>query len=128
MDECLLDYIRKQRKRETANLDDPCRPSTLEVWRCHKYSIVIPTYNRHDLLRQCVASVIKNSAAYDHEIVIVANGRKEPKEDFGDKVRWLWFDEQIGYVKACNQGIAGSDGEYVVLMNDDVQILDWGGN
>jgi O-antigen biosynthesis protein len=94
-----------------------------------KYSIVIPTYNHcDDLLKPCIDSVFKNTHMHDIEIIVVANGCTDNTRDYIntiDNVSLLWFDEPIGYTRAVNEGIKVSKGEYVLLLNNDVQILDY---
>ena len=96
-----------------------------------KYSIVIPTHNHcEDLLRPCVESLIKYTNLAETEIVIVANGCVDGTREYVDgvsaahaNVRMIWSDEALGYTKATNMGIKHSSGQYVVLLNNDCQIL-----
>lgn len=94
-----------------------------------KYSIVIPTYNHcSDLLEPCVNSLLKYTDFNDVELVIVANGCTDGTRDFFDSLNiphkvLVWRDEAIGYTKAANLGIQASQGEFVVLLNNDTEIL-----
>jgi GT2 family glycosyltransferase len=96
-------------------------------------SIVIPTYNHTGFLKSCVQSVLAATDLdkRDCEIVVVANGCKDGSEDYvrslgSPRIRVLSDPEPLGFTKAVNWGIGESRGEFVVLLNDDVQILDWG--
>ena len=93
-----------------------------------KYSIVIPTYNHcDDLLKPCIDSIIKYTDLTDTEIIVVANGCTDNTHDYvmslGDEFKLIWFDDAIGFTKAANQGILHSTGEYVILLNNDTEIL-----
>jgi FkbM family methyltransferase len=95
-----------------------------------KYSIVIPTYNHCDkLLKPCIESIFKNTDLADIEIIVVANGctdnTREYVESLGNPVKLIWSDEPLGYTKATNLGITAAVGEYVLLLNNDVEILDY---
>jgi len=95
-----------------------------------KYSIVIPTYNHcDDLLKPCIESIIKNTDLTDIEIIVVANGctdnTRQYVESLGINIKLIWFYDPIGYTKATNIGIQQARGEYVLLLNNDVQILDY---
>ncbi len=96
-----------------------------------KYSIVIPTYNHlDDCLKPCVESVIKTTDLTDAEIIIVANGCKDGTRDYlqsikSQNIRYVWFNEGLGYTKATNIGIQQAEGEYVVVLNNDTVVLDW---
>ena len=94
-----------------------------------KYSVIIPTWNHcDDLLKPCCASLIKHTDPNNVEIIVVANGctdnTREYVESLGKPFKLVWIDEQCGYIKAINKGIAASSGQYVVLLNNDAAILD----
>ena len=93
-----------------------------------KYSIIIPTYNHcEDLLKPCINSVIEYTDLDNVEIIVVANGctdnTREYVESLGHPFKLIWADQPLGYTKAANAGIKASLGEYVILLNNDVQIL-----
>ena len=91
-------------------------------------SIVIPTYNHlEDCLKPCIESIKKYTDLAQAEIIIVANGctdgTREYVQSLGGQFKLLWFDEGIGYTKATNEGIKASKGEYIVLLNNDIELL-----
>ena len=93
-----------------------------------KYSIVIPTYNHcADLLQPLCESIQKYTDLSNVEVIIVANGcidnTKEYVESLGDPFKLVWSEEAIGYTKATNLGIKEATGEYVVLLNNDTELL-----
>ena len=93
-----------------------------------KYSIVIPTYNHcDDLLKPCLETIIKYTSLKDLEVIVVANGCIDNTRDFveslGHPFKLIWFDEALGYTKATNAGIKAAQGDYVLLLNNDVEIL-----
>lgn len=102
-----------------------------------KFSIVIPTYNHcDDLLRPCIDSIIKYSKMDDIEIIIVANGCTDGTREYLDTldkrynrdalhdIHTFWFDEAIGYTKATNHGIKAASGDFVLLLNNDTELLE----
>jgi len=94
-----------------------------------KYSIVIPTYNHcEDLLKPCLESIIKYSDMSQIEVIVVANGcvdnTREYVESLGDPFKLVWIDEASGYTKSTNEGIKVTRGEYVILLNNDTEILE----
>ena len=93
-----------------------------------KYSIIIPTYNHcEDLLRPCIESLVKYTDLTDVEIVVVANGctdnTREYVNSLGSWARLVWHDSALGYTRAANEGIRASQGQYLVLLNNDTEIL-----
>lgn len=102
-----------------------------------KYSIIIPTYNHlEDCLRPCVDSVIKNTVLDTIELIIVANGCTDGTREYVGELlknsnlclRYIEFKEPIGYTKATNAGLKIAEGEYIVLLNNDIILLDWARN
>ena len=93
-----------------------------------KVSIVIPTMTFY-LIQKCIDSIIKYTNLEDVEIVVVANGADIILKEYISKlskeinIKLLWFDTPIGAVPALNEGIKNSNGEYILLLNDDVEIL-----
>ena len=99
-------------------------------------SIIIPS-SKGEHLQACIESVISNTSTLI-EIIVVANGLPQDKVDwvFGKigeakesdvwRLRLLLYDDPMGFPKAVNEGIRNAKGEYIVLMNDDIKILDWG--
>ena len=93
-----------------------------------RYSIVIPTYNHcSDLLKPCIDSIFKYTDMNDVELIVSANGctdeTKEYLASLGDSVKVAWSDEPLGYTKATNAGIKLATGDYVVLLNNDTELL-----
>lgn len=97
-------------------------------------SILIPTRDRVELLSMCVDSILEKTA-YDHyEIVIVDNGSKDQAAldylaglSVRDNVRVLKADIPFNYSRLNNLGVEQARGEYLVLMNNDIEITqpDW---
>lgn len=93
-----------------------------------KYSIVIPTYNHcADLLQPLCESIQKYTDLSNVEVIIVANGCTDNTRDYveslGSPFKLIWSEEAIGYTKATNLGIKECVGEYVVLLNNDTELL-----
>lgn len=93
-----------------------------------KYSIVIPTYNHcEDLLKPCIESIKRYSNLDNLEVIVVANGcvdgTRAYVDSLGSWAKLIWVDEAIGYTKATNLGIKAARGEYVVLLNNDTELL-----
>ena len=93
-----------------------------------KYSIVIPTYNHcDDLLKPCIDSIIKYSDMSQIELIVCANGCTDNTREYLDSIhcclKVIWAGEAIGYTRAANLGIKEATGEYVVLLNNDTELL-----
>jgi hypothetical protein len=89
-----------------------------------RVSVVIPTWNASDLLRDALVS-LRSQAYRDFEVVVVDNGstdgtRRLLAEEFPE-VRLVAFDENRGFASATNAGLQAAAGEILVCMNNDVQ-------
>ncbi len=87
-------------------------------------SIVIPAYNRADLLERCLAS-LRGSVGATWEATVVDNASPEDlapvRARFPD-VRWLRREQNIGYAAANNLGLADARGAAVCLLNSDAEV------
>lgn len=87
-------------------------------------SVVIPTHDRPDLLREALRSVAEQSLRPD-EVIVVDDGstpavdESRLKESFGPTVRVIRNEEARGLAFARNLGVEGASGEMVVHLDDD---------
>lgn len=95
-------------------------------------SVVIPTFNRRDVLEQALRSLCNQHNA-DFECVVVDNGPSTDgtAEAFvasvgGDARFRLVQTGPIGIFPAVNRGFAESSGPIVLVMDDDVELVDPG--
>lgn len=90
-------------------------------------SIVIVNWNTRDLLAQCLASVEQTTAGLKIETLVVDNastdGSREMLRERFPGVRLIVNQENLGFARANNQGVAISQGRYVLLLNSDAQLL-----
>jgi len=95
-----------------------------------KISIIIPTY-KYPLegLKKTLDGVFKFTDLNDKEIIVVSNGQSDDVNNYLRELRdqglikLLIFPQPIGYAKAINTGIKHSFGDYLVLLNDDIELL-----
>lgn len=98
-----------------------------------KVSIIIPSKDNYPILKVCIESLVKNSTYKNYEIILVDNGsNKENKERYQELcdahgVQYIYQEMRFNFSKMCNIGAKVSEGEYLVFLNDDIEILqaDW---
>lgn len=88
-------------------------------------TIVMPTYNRANLLRDNIASLL--SSNYCFELLVVddgsTDGTSEVVKSFKDKrITILRNPSNMGYAKSLNEGIKYARNSQVLLCEDDVFI------
>jgi GT2 family glycosyltransferase len=95
-------------------------------------SIIIPTRNRSELVRQCINSVISKSTYTRYEIILVDNRSTEPalgqlidtySSQLGDRFIHCIADIEFNFSALINMGRSKSKGELLVLLNNDVEII-----
>lgn len=88
-------------------------------------TIFIPTYNRIDLLRDCLASLREQTYA-DYEVVVVDDGSRENITEFVDaefpEARVLKLSDNMGFASAVNVGLREVRTPYVMLLNNDMTL------
>ena len=106
----------------------------------HKVSIIIPTRGDEKriwgmntcLASNAISSIFNRSSFSNYEVVVVHDrvGQLNPglQECLSDpRVSLVWYDKPFDFSDKCNIGVVHSDGDIVVLLNDDTQIdsPDW---
>jgi glycosyltransferase involved in cell wall biosynthesis len=86
-------------------------------------TVVIPTYNRKQYLRQAIASCFAGNEAIDVEVVVVDDGSTDGTRTYLEqlrdpRVRPIFQEHQGGQV-ARNRGLAEARGQYVKFLDDD---------
>ncbi len=90
-----------------------------------KYSIIVPTYNRRDLVKQCLDSIKANTDLTQVEVIVVCNGCEDQTPELVSQYgfKYVYHPEPLGFARAVNLGIVLAQGEYIVLLNNDVVLL-----
>ena len=89
---------------------------------------MILTCNQLRYTRECVASIQQHTPE-PHEILFVDNGSTDGTVAWLERqarehshYRLITNPTNLGFSKGCNQGIAASRGEFVLLLNNDVVV------
>ena len=98
-------------------------------------SIIIPSKDAVNLLDTCIKSIIEKTTYANYEIVIIENNSTDEKTfDYYDEitsryefVRVIKWDYEFNFSKLMNFGAKHANGEYLVLLNNDTELLsaDW---
>src|SRR5260370_24742252 len=89
-------------------------------------SVTIVTYNSGRFIKRCLESVLAQKYG-NKEIIVIDNastdGTIDILEQFEDRCRIVYNNENIGFAAAQNQAIDLSEGEWVLTLNPDVLLL-----
>jgi GT2 family glycosyltransferase len=101
-----------------------------------RVEIILPTRDLADDLGRCLASVFERTTYADFVVTIVDNGSVEPQTATllrewarrePARFRSLRIDEPFNFSRLVNAGARATDGPYILLLNNDTEILtgDW---
>ena len=109
-------------------------------------SILIPNKDHAEDLKRCIDSIREKSTWKNWEIIVIENNSEEPetfqyyeelekgKEDKGStgagsngQIRVIRYEGRFNYSKINNFGFRESRGEYILLLNNDTEVIspDW---
>jgi O-antigen biosynthesis protein len=120
-------------------------PGTHRVRRAVKgeplVSIIIPTGGtakrvwgaNRVLVLEVVRSILEKSTYQNFEVVVVADATmpltvvSQIEELLGSRLKMVWFQQPFHFSRKCNLGASQASGEYLLLLNDDMEIVtpDW---
>lgn len=96
-------------------------------------SIIIPSKDNYAILKTCINSLVAHTTYPNYEIILVDNGSNEENkakyQQLCDthKIKYIYEEMAFNFSKMCNIGANASNGEYLVFLNDDMEIVqsDW---
>lgn len=91
-------------------------------------SVVIPTFNRFELLQQTLGSLLHQETKARYELTFISNGSSDKSTEFLEsvsrehpgKVNFEWIEPTGGPSAPRNRGIRRSKGDVVIILDDDV--------
>ena len=95
-------------------------------------SIVIPSKNQYKLMKHCIDSIYSLTSYRNFEVIVVDTGSRDSKvlnwyelakENYSNFKVYDFFEEQFSYSNSCNFGVSKASGSYVVLLNNDTEII-----
>lgn len=88
-------------------------------------SIVVPNYNGIAFVERCLSALLKD--APEAELLLVDNGStdgsRELVEERFPQVRVIALEKNYGFCRASNEGMRSAKAPYVILLNNDTEVL-----
>ncbi len=85
-------------------------------------SVIVVTYNSADCIKECLQSALDQEGVVI-EVIVVDNvstdSTGEIVRNIGMGVKLVENQENVGFGRACNQGVAAGGGTYIMLLNPD---------
>jgi GT2 family glycosyltransferase len=84
------------------------------------FSIIIPTFNNHKYLKNCIESIKKNSS-YDHEIIPHVNEGKDGTIEYLNKIniKYTYTNYNSGICTGMNMAAKKAKTNYILYAHDD---------
>lgn len=86
-------------------------------------SVIIVNYNVKYFLEQCLCSIQKALINLDGEIIVIDNSSSDGSMEYlrpkFKNVHFIVNEKNLGFGKACNQGLARAKGKYILFLNPD---------
>lgn len=91
-------------------------------------SIIIPSKDNVEVLKQCIRSIYRFTEYKNYEILVIDNGStaqaRMTLESFREECAftYLYQPMEFNFSKMCNLGAKQAKGEYILLLNDDMEV------
>jgi len=92
-------------------------------------SVLVVSYNTREMTLECLRSVFTETTETSFEVIVVDNASSDGsaeaiKREFGDRIRLVSSQENLGFAAANNLAAEHARGEYLLLLNPDTEVLD----
>ncbi len=89
-------------------------------------SIIIVTWNSEEFIKSCLKSIFSSKGSIDFEVILIDNASQDETvkiiNEFKSEVKLICNQKNLGYAKGNNQGMEIARGEYILLLNPDVEL------
>jgi len=89
-------------------------------------SIIITVFNNIKLTIECLLSIKKNTADVLYEIIIIDDSSSDKTMEVLSRIKSITYirnEENQGYLQACNFGAQKAQGQYLIFLNNDTQVI-----
>jgi len=114
----------------TENLEaigSPEAPSHLPCPDQPTVSIVIPVHNKWEYTAACLRSLAETPCQTPFEVIVVDDRSSDETAARLAGIEGLLHvtnEQNLGFVESCNRGAERARGEYLVMLNNDTQVLE----
>ncbi|MEZ5102683.1 MAG: glycosyltransferase family 2 protein [Thermoleophilia bacterium] len=90
-----------------------------------RVTIVIPVHDRAELTAQCLQALARTCGSVPVEVIVADNASDDWTAELVDRyARWglatrIANEENLGFGRACNQGVEAARGDHVLFLNND---------
>lgn len=90
-------------------------------------SIIIVSWNTRQSLQNCLASIYAQPWNIEFEVLVIDNASRDGSPQMVRRmfpqVNLIENVQNLGFARACNQGLRRAQGRFIALLNPDTQVL-----
>ena len=90
-------------------------------------SIIIPVYGQIDYTLQCLRSLAALATQIAYEVIVVDDCSPDDTREALKSVSGICVlsnETNLGFIRSCNRGAKLAKGEFLVLLNNDTEVLE----
>lgn len=101
-----------------------------------KVSVIIPSKDNLNILSKCLESLFSKTVYKKFEVILIDNGSENSNKEKIEKfifdlksqhpqnlINYIYNPMEFNFSKMCNIGAEKSTGEYLLFLNDDIEII-----
>jgi GT2 family glycosyltransferase/2-polyprenyl-3-methyl-5-hydroxy-6-metoxy-1,4-benzoquinol methylase/glycosyltransferase involved in cell wall biosynthesis len=109
---------------------DPVPPASSIRLPCYDampvVSVIIPTFGQVTHTLRCLASIAATPPRVPIEVLVVEDASRDPRiAELRDVagLRLIVREENLGFLKSCNDAARQAEGEFLFLLNNDTEVM-----
>ncbi len=102
-------------------------PSAFPITEQPQVSIIVPVYNKWVYTAACLRSLLEVKGKFSFEVIVVDDQSSDETAEYLaniDGLIHLRNKRNLGFVGSCNRGARHARGEFLVMLNNDTQVLE----
>ena len=87
-------------------------------------SVIVPVYNNLDYTLRCLYSLSRQETSFTYEVIVADDSSTDKSQETLSEIYGLKIcrqDENLGFLKNCNQATKTAQGKYLVILNNDTE-------
>lgn len=91
-----------------------------------KFSISVVCHNAIEHTKRCLEAVVKGSS--DYELILTDNASSDGTLEYFQTTQWpcpvkiIHNEENLGFLGPQNEGLKRAEGEYYIVLNNDIEV------
>jgi GT2 family glycosyltransferase len=123
----LLEAPRGIESSRFEEIGDPEPPARMPRAEQPMVSIIIPVHNQWTYTAACLRSIVEADCKAGFEVIVIDDASSDETGERLAGVRGIDAAsnrKNLGFIGSCNRGAARANGDFIVLLNNDTQVMD----